>query len=105
MIESKRRKPVVPQGGPETDDQIKAGLRDYSERSRILRENHSALMKEYPDQWVAFGDNWQFVVSDTHEGILEKLRECGAYPPNSVVRRLETNPPRRIPTAGRRRTP
>ena len=104
MITSTPRKPAAPQGVPETEDEITAGLRDYSERSRILREHHAELVAEHPGRWVGFGDNWEFVVADTHEGIIAKLEECGAYPPNSVVRRLETDPPRRIPTVWRRRT-
>ena len=105
MIESKRREPVVPQRLAESEDEIKAGLRDYSERNRILVENHAELIAKYPDQWVALGDNWEFVVADSHEALLAKLKECGAYPPYSATRRLEVNPPRRIPTAWRRRTP
>ena len=105
MLEFKPRKPVVPQGGPETDEQFKVGMRDYSERTRILFENHDELIAQYPDQWVALGDNWVFVVADTHEELLVKLRECGAYTPNSVTRRLEVDPPRRIPTLWRRRKP
>ena len=105
MFETKRRKPVVPQGGLETDEEILAGLRDYKERSRILRENHDELIAKYPDQWVALGDNWEFVVADSHAVLLDKLRECDAYPPNSVTRHLEVDPPRRIPTLWRRRKP
>ena len=105
MVTGQRRKPVVPQRPAESEDEIKAGLRDYSERSRILLENHSELIAKYPDQWVALGDNWEFVVADSLDEMLVKLKECGAYPPNSAARRLETNPPRRIPTAWRRRTP
>jgi hypothetical protein len=79
-------------------------LRDCAARSEILREKHSELMAKYPDQWVALGDNWEFVAANTHPEVMDKLKECGAYPPHSVIKRLETNPKRRIPTAWRRRT-
>ena len=52
MVTGQRRKPVVPQRPAESEDEIKAGLRDYSERSRILLENHSELIAKYPDQWL-----------------------------------------------------
>ena len=90
MIESKRREPVVPQRPAASEDEIKAGMRDYSERHDILLKNHSQLMAEYPDQWVAMGDNWEFVAAATHEEILTKLRDCGAYPPYSVIKRMAT---------------
>ena len=105
MFETKRRKPVVPQGGLETDEEILAGLRDYSERDQLLIDNHDELIAKYPDQWVALGDNWEFVVADTHAALLDKLRECGAHPPHSATLRLELDPPRRIPTLWRRRKP
>ena len=105
MFETKRRKPVAPQGGPETDEEILAGLRDYKKRNRILVDHHAELIAKYPDQWVALGDNWVFVVADTHAALLDKLRECGAHTPNSATLRLEVDPPRRIPTLWRRRKP
>lgn len=80
MLESKRRKPVVPQRLAESEEEIKAGLRDFSARNRILIENHAELIAQYPEQWVALGDNWEFVVADSHKDLLDKLRECGAYP-------------------------
>ena len=57
----------------------------------------------YPDQWIAFGDNWKIVAAETHEEVLQKLQKAGGYSPHSVVRHLETNPPRRIPTVWRKR--
>ena len=105
MFETKPRKPVAPQGGPETDAEILAGLRDFSERDQLLVDNHDELIAKYPDQWVALGDNWEFVVADSHAALLDKLRERGAHPPNSATRHLEVDPPRRIPTLWRRRKP
>ena len=103
MIESKRRKPVVPQRLAESEDEVQAMVRDWEERAEILRGNHAELIAKYPDQWVAIGDNWQFVAAATHVGVTDKLKECGAFLPHSVIKRLETNPKRRIPTAWRRR--
>ena len=105
MFETERQEPVVPPGILETDEQILAGLRDYKKRSKILRENHDELIAKYPYQWVALGDNWVFVVADSHAALLDKLRQCGAHTPNSVTRCLEVDPPRRIPTLWRRRKP
>ncbi len=98
------REPVVPQRPTESKEDAKLGLQDYSARSRILIDNHKELLARYPDQWIAFGDNWKIVAADTHAEVLEKLRAAGGYSPHSVVRRLETNPPRRIPTVWRKRS-
>ncbi|MCY4555856.1 MAG: DUF5678 domain-containing protein [Chloroflexi bacterium] len=98
------REPVVPQRPSETPEEITVGLQDYSARSKILIDNHKEFLAMYPDQWVAFGDNWKIVAAKTHEEVLKKLREAGGYSPHSVMRRLETNPPRRIPTVWRKRT-
>jgi len=97
------REPVVPQRPSETQEETKLGLQDYSARSKILIDNHKEFLALYPDQWIAFGDNWKIVAAETHEEVLQKLKEAGGYSPNSVVRRLETNPPRRIPTVWRKR--
>ncbi len=97
------REPVVPQRPSETQEEMKLGLQDYSARSKLLIDNHKEFLALYPDQWVAFGDNWKIVAAETHEGVLQKLKEAGGYSPHSVVRRLETNPPRRIPTVWRKR--
>ena len=98
------REPVVPQRPSETPEEIKMGLQDYSARSKILIDNQRELLNKYPDQWIAFGDNWKIVAAETHEKVLQELKEAGGYSPHSVVRRLETNPPRRIPTVWRKRT-
>ena len=98
MLSTTRRAPVAPQKYFEDRAQIQAIMRDCSARSKLLRDHRSALLAQYPDQWVALGDNWEFVAADSHHGILEKLKECGAYPPHSVIDHLETNPPRRILT-------
>lgn len=97
------REPVVPQRPTVTSEEIVAVLRDCRERSQILRDNHKELLAQYPDQWIAFGDNWKIVAADTHPGVLEKLRDAGGYSPHSVVQRLETNPPRRIRSVWRKR--
>ena len=97
------REPVVPQRPSETPEDITVGLQDYSARSKLLRDNRSELTTRYPDQWIALGDNWKLVVGDSLYDILVKLEKCGAYSPNSVVLRLETNPRRRIPTVWRKR--
>ena len=103
MVTSQRRKPVVPQRPAKCEEDLQAMLLDREARSAILRDKHSELMDKYPDHWVAFGDNWEFVVSATHRGVADKLEECGAYLPHSVIKQLETNPKRRVPTAWRRR--
>ena len=69
-------------------------LRDCAERSQILRDIHEELMAHYPEQWVAFGDNWDFVVADTLAEVMVRLEKCGAYPRHSVIKQLKTNPPR-----------
>ena len=97
MLSTARRAPVVPQKVLRNKDEILTLLRDSSASSKLLRDHRSALLAQYPDQWVALGDNWEFVVADSHHGLLEKLKECGAYSPHSVIDHLETNPPRRIP--------
>ena len=97
------REPVVPQRPSDSQEENKLGLQDYSARSKILIDNHKELLAKYPDQWIAFGDNWKIVAADTHAEVLEKLRAEGGYSPHSVVQRLETNPPRRIRTVWRKR--
>ena len=97
------REPVLPQRPTESREEAKLGLQDYSARSKILVDNHKEFLTIYPDQWVAFGDNWKIVPAETHEEVLKKLKEAGGYSPHSMVRRLETNPPRRIRTVWRKR--
>ena len=97
MLSTTRRAPAAPQKYLEDRAEIQAMMRDCSVRAKLLRDHRSALLAEYPDKWVALGDNWEFVVADSHGGVLEKLAECGGYSPHSVVDHLETNPPRRIP--------
>ena len=97
------REPVVPQRPSDSQEENKLGLQDYSVRSKILRDNRGELTANYPDQWIALGDNRKLVVGESHDDIVARLEECGAYPPHSVVLRLETNPPRRIPTVWRKR--
>ena len=104
MRDVKRRKPVVPQQPDLNQEEIVVLLRDCAARSKTLRDNRSELTAKYPDQWVGLGDNWEFVVAATHEEVLAKLKDCGGYSPHSVIEWLETNPPKRIPTAWRRRT-
>ena len=97
------REPVVPQRPTESKEETAVVLRDCAARSKILHDNHKEFLAKYPDQWIAFGDNWKIVAAETHAGVLEKLRAAGGYSPHSVVQRLETNPPRRIPTVWRKR--
>lgn len=104
MVSSQRRKPVVPQRPAKREEDVQAMLLDREARSAILRDKHSELMAKYPDQWVALGDNWEFVLAATLREVTNKLEECGAYLPHSVIKQLETNPKRRVPTAWRRRT-
>ena len=94
MIEVKRRPPVVPQRPTTREEDKLAILRDCRERSKILRDTREELMAQYPDQWVAFGDNWDFVVADSLEEVMARLEKCGAYPPHSVITQLKTNRPR-----------
>ena len=98
MLSTARRAPVVPQKVLRNKDEILTLLRDSSASSKLLRDHRSALLAQYPDQWVALGDNWEFVVADSLDEMLAKLKDCGAYSPHSVIERLETNPPRRILT-------
>ncbi len=97
MLSTTRRTPVAPQRYLKDKAEILALLRDSSARSKLLRDHRSELMAQYPDQWVALGDNWEFVVADSLDEMLARLMECGAHSPHSVVEHLETNPPRRIP--------
>ena len=97
------REPVVPQRPSQSEEETIAVLRDCAARSKILRDNHKELLVKYPDQWIAFGDNWKIVAADTHPEVLDKLRDVGGYSPHSVVQRLETDPPRRIRSVWRKR--
>ena len=103
MESIKPREPVVPQRPTETQEETIAVLHDCAARSKILSDNHKELLAKYPDQWIAFCDNWKIVAADTHPEVLTKLRDAGGYSPHSVVQRLETNPPRRIRSVWRKR--
>ena len=94
MVTSQRRKPVVPQRPAESEEDVHAMLRDCAARSEILREKHFELMAKYPDQWVAIGDNWEFVAAETLREVMAKLKKCGAYPRHSVIKRMSISPPR-----------
>ena len=97
MLTTQPRTPAAPQKALTKLAEKGILLSDCAERFNLLRKHRSELLAEYPDQWVAIGDNWVFVVADTRASLREQLVKCGAYPPHSVRMRLETNPPRRIP--------
>ena len=97
MLETQRRTPAAPQKALTTLAEKGAMIGDCTERYKLLDQHRSELLSEYPDQWVALGDNWVFVAAGTRAGVREKLAACGAYTPHSAIIRLETNPPRRIP--------
>ena len=74
----------------------RAQSRDYGRRTRRLEKMRSKLTKRYPDQWVALGDNWELVIADSHAEAVKKLSGCGARPPYSVVKFMNTKPLRRL---------
>ena len=66
------REPVVPQRPTENEEEIQLGLRNYSARSKLLRDNRSQLTDRYPDQWVGLARLSAFS-SGTGEGIYKSM--------------------------------
>ena len=69
---------------------------EYGKRSRYLEDNRSAFTEKYPDQWVGLGGDWELVIADSHEELIEKIKAHGAWPPQPATKFMNTKPRRWI---------
>ncbi len=70
--------------------------RSYVERSEHLQAMQPALMQKYPDQRVALTENGTFVVADSIEELVAKIKELGEHPGSAAEIYLNTKPRRVI---------
>lgn len=77
------------------DLDILAKLRAFRVRVDRMESQMEQLTRNYPDQWVALhtGD---FVIAESLDGLLEKLKGLGVPIPEAVVRFLDSNPKKMI---------
>lgn len=69
--------------------------RNYVERSERLRAMRPELMQKHPDQRVALTENGTFVVADSIEELVAKIKELGERPGSAATLFLN-NKPRRV---------
>ena len=70
--------------------------RSYVERSERLRARQPELMQKYPDRRVALTENGTFVVADSTEELVAKIKELGERPGFAATLFLNTKPRRVI---------
>lgn len=58
---------------------------------RLYREL-PALMEQYPDQWVAMGDDGIVAVADSEDNLLAALSDQGLYAGDLFIEHLNTQP-------------
>ena len=73
-----------------------ASHRSYVERSERLHDRQPQLLQKYPDQHVALTENGSFVVADSMEELVAKIKELGESPGSSATLFLNTKPIRVI---------
>ena len=73
-----------------------ASHRSYVERSERLHDMQPELLQKYPDQHVALTENGAFVVADSMEELVAKIKELGESPGSSATLFLNTKPIRVI---------
>ncbi len=69
---------------------------EYNARWQYLEDKRSELTEKYPDQWVGMGGDWELVVADSHEELIENIKLHGAWPPQPATRFMNTKPRRWI---------
>ena len=73
-----------------------ASHRSYVERSERLQEMRPELMQKYPDKRVALTENGTFVVADSMEELVSKIKELGERPGFAADECLSARPRRVI---------
>ena len=61
-------------------------------RARVANE-HSRLVEEYPDMWVAMGKDGVFASGATREEVLQAVDRTGIAKSDTVVEFIDTDPP------------
>lgn len=69
---------------------------EYDARWRYIHDKTAELTEKYPDQWVGLGGDWELQVADSHDELLKKIKDHGAWPPQPVTKLLRTKTPRWI---------
>ena len=70
--------------------------RSFTERSERLRGMRAELMQKYPDKRVALTENGVFLVADSAEEMVAKIRELGERPGYAAREFLNIKPRRRM---------
>lgn len=68
----------------------------FAERSERLHGMYADLIQKYPDQRVALTENGKFVVADSMEELVAKIKELGERPGFAATLFLNTKPRRVI---------
>ena len=76
---------------------------DYDRRFGLLSGQLLDLIEEYPRQWVALAEGDVWVFADSHEQLLQEVRNRGLKTQYAVIMHLDPNPPVLILTEAARR--
>ena len=68
-------------------------LAEFRQLRIRMSEQHTALIEQYPDQWVAVGLNGLLAVGESQDEVLQTLDDRGIPRSDVVVEYLDTDPP------------
>ncbi len=88
------KKPKVEVSTHKATPEELAEHRSYVERSERLRAMRPELMLKHPDQRVALTQDGTFVVADSMEELVAKIKELGERPGSAATLFLNTKPRR-----------
>lgn len=68
-------------------------LAEFRQLRIRMSEEHTALIEQYPDRWVAVGLDGLLAVGDSEDEVFEKIDGKGIPRSDVVVEYLDTDPP------------
>ena len=57
-----------------------------------FRNRYDALLKQYPDQWIAWGENGFIATADSQLQLIAKLEQKGLTSNDAILEFLDTDP-------------
>ena len=65
-------------------------LAQFTEAHRRLLQAVPNLVKDYPDQWVAFTDDGTVLSAKTSRELIERIKQAGMRPGDTPIKYLNT---------------
>ena len=72
-------------------------LAEFRKLHARMTKEHSYLMEQYPDRWVAMGRDGVVAAGATRAEVLEAVDKSGTARSDTVVEFIDTDPPVLIP--------